>query len=157
MKYIPKKEKTLFDYLAPLSDNIGSLSLLTTLNQGNLVYAINEVKGNAGTSGEGTVPNPQKILTNVSDETVSIKLEATKHYVFNTPTSLTIEGFVNNGTTNSVNEYTFELITGDTAPTLTLPTGLKYAYYITPETNSTYMVSIYNDVCVMLEVAANDI
>ena len=157
MRYIPQKKKTLFDYIESLFDSIGSLPQLTTLNKGNLVDAINEIKGNAGTAGEGTIPNPQKILTNISDKTVSIKLEATKHYVFNNPTSIEITGFINNGTTNSVNEYTFELITGDVAPTLKLPIGLKYAYYITPEANSTYMISIYNDVCVMLEVVSNDI
>lgn len=94
----------------------------------------------------------QKTLKAITDSVVSINLESDKHYTFAAPTTLTITGFTNKGNSNSVPEYTFEFTTGATATTLNLPVGLRYAYYVAPVKNSTYMVSIYNGVVVMLEV-----
>lgn len=184
MKYIPKKKKTLSDYLSYITDMIGNLSSLKTDSKSTLVEAINEAKTAAGINPEDIVDNctsedskkvlsanqgrvlknlietggtsitpTAKTLTTISDATVSMELGSDKHYIFNAPTSLTITGFNNTGQSTSIAEFTFELNTGTTATKLTLPSGLKYAYYIAPVANSSYLVSIYNDVCVMLEVA----
>lgn len=116
-------------------------------NQGRVLKNLIE------TGGVSITPTA-KILTTISDASVSMELSSDKHYVFNQPTSLTITGLSNAGLSTSIAEYTFELNVGTTATTLKLPANLKYAYYISPVKNTSYLVSIYNNVCVMLEVAS---
>ena len=116
-------------------------------NQGRVLKNLIE------TGGTSITPTA-KTLTTINDTSVSMELSSDKHYVFNQPTSLTITGLSNAGLSTSIAEYTFELNVGTTATTLKLPANLKYAYYIAPVKNTSYLVSIYNNVCVMLEVAS---
>lgn len=82
---------------------------------------------------------------NVSENTK--ELQPNRYYIFSEMTELTIT--LAEGEEGKLNEYMFELVSGTTPTTLTLPETVKWMGDNTIEASKTYQVSIVNNIAVM--------
>lgn len=88
----------------------------------------------------------------VSKETSTSKeIQPNVFYIWGEVASLDIT-LASPSDTNTVNEYMFQFVSGEAAATLTLPDSVKWAEQPLIEPNSTYQVSIVNNIGLMIGV-----
>lgn len=78
---------------------------------------------------------------------VTLEIEPNKFYMFGECTNLTIT--LKAGVAEVLNEYMFQFTSGETATTLSLPQEVKWIGESNVSANTTYQVSIVNNIAVM--------
>ena len=114
------------------------------------------LKSNATVSGDLTVNGTLNYtMARVETSEASVTLDASKYTVINCGSELTIN--LPNGYATDGKEYVCEIRTGSVAPTVSLPSDIKFAFAVQPMElfveNSVYQVSIQNGLAVIVSFA----
>lgn len=124
-----------------------NITYLTTSQQSLTSTELEQVQSNLG------IDEKQDIITktDVAGGDIVETISPNKYYVWHGPTSLSIT-LGSETSPYEYNEYMFEIICGDTAPTVTLPDTIHWVSEPVIEANKTYQVSIVNNIGVIASV-----
>ena len=124
-----------------------NITYLTTSQQSLTSTELEQVQSNLG------IDEKQDIITktDVAGGDIVETISPNKYYVWHGPTSLSIT-LGSETSPYEYNEYMFEIICGDTAPTVTLPDTIRWVSEPVIEANKTYQVSIVNNIGVIASV-----